>query len=72
MGGTEADQHNFSQHDERRDLRARGDEGGGRNRRALVSVGRPEMERRGGDFEGEADERHDNPGGEQRLDGAGR
>ena len=68
LGRAEADQHDFSQHDERGDLRARGDERSGRNRRALIGVGRPEMERRGGDFEGEADQRHDDAGGEQRLD----
>ena len=63
----ETDEHDFSQHDERRHLRAGRDERGARDRRALVSVGRPEMERRGGDLEGEADERHDDAGGEERL-----
>ena len=71
MSGTEANEHDFSEHHERRDLRTRSDERRGRNRRALISVGRPKMERRGGDFETESDEGHDNPGGEQRLDGTG-
>ena len=33
-----------------------GEEGGDRRRRALVDVGRPHVERHGGDLEGEADQ----------------
>ena len=69
MQRTEGNQENFSEDDERRDLRAGSDEGGAGDRRALVGVGRPEMEWRGGDLESETDQRHDDAGGEQWFDG---
>ena len=34
--------------------------------RALIGVGRPEMKRRGRDFESEADKSHDDPGEQKR------
>src|SRR5437588_2837663 len=68
LGRCETDKHNFSQNDKRRYFRAGGDERGARNRCALISIGRPEMERRGGDLEGESDKRHHEAGGEKRLD----
>ena len=38
-----------------------------RDRRALISVGRPKVKWRGGDFERETNQRHDDAGREQRL-----
>jgi hypothetical protein len=69
---TEANQHDFSKHDKRRHFRARSNERRGRNWRALVSVGRPEMKRRGCDLESESDKGHDNSGSEERLNRSGR
>ena len=62
----EADENDFPKHDERGDFRARGDKRRTRDRRALIGVGRPQMKWRGGDFECESNERHDNAGCEQR------
>src|SRR5947207_7429121 len=68
MSGSETNQHDFSKHDKRSDLRTGSDERGTWNRRALVSVGRPKMKWRGGDFEGKADQRHHDADREKRLD----
>src|SRR5213595_1754060 len=68
MSGSETNQHDFSKHYKRRDLRTGSDERGTWNWRALVSVGRPKMKWRGGDFEGKADQRHHDANGEQWLD----
>ena len=43
----------------RRHLGRGGEEGGDRRRRALVDVGRPHVERHGGDLEGEAGQQED-------------
>ena len=72
MHRAKTDEHDFSEHDERRDLRSRGDECRGRNRRALIRIRRPKMKWRSGDFEGESDQRHDDAGREQRLQSARR
>src|SRR5438874_1441682 len=68
MSGSETNQHDFSKHDKRSDLRTRSDERGTWNWRALVSVGCPKMKWRRGDFEGKANQRHHNTNGEQWLD----
>ena len=64
---TETDEHDFSKHDERSDLRAGGDKRRTRDGCALISIGRPKMERRSGNFECETNEGHDDADGEQRL-----
>ena len=64
----ETTEHNFSQHNERRHLRTGSDECGARDRRTLISVRRPKMKRRGGDFEGEANKGHDDANEKQRRD----
>ncbi len=68
MRRPEADEDDLSEHDERRHLRARSDKRGGRDRRALVGVGRPEMEGSGRDLEGKTDQGHNDSGRQQRLD----
>src|SRR5438046_666601 len=68
MSGSETNQHDFSKHDKRSDLRTRSDERGTWNWRALVSVGRPKMKWRGGDFESETDQCHHDADREKRLD----
>ena len=67
----ETNQHDFSQHDERGDLRARSDKCRARNGRPLVGIRRPQVEWRSGDFERETDESHHDADSEQRLDGTG-
>ena len=67
MHRRKADEHDFSQHNKRRNLRTRSNERRARNRRALIRVRRPKMERRGSDFECEPDERHDDSDRKQRL-----
>ena len=67
----EANQHDFSKHHERGDLRARSDKCRARHGRPLVSIGRPQVEWRSGDFEGKTDESHHDANSEERLDGPG-
>ena len=67
--GSKPDEHDFTEHEKRCDLGTGRDECGGRNGPALIGFGRPEMERGRGYLEGESHERHDEAGGEQRLDG---
>ena len=54
--------------DERRHLGGDAHEGGHRGRRSLVDVGRPGVEGRRADLEGEADEHEDDPADQQRVD----
>ena len=56
--GEGADRGAHEQRD-RGDLRRGGEEGGDRRRRALVDVGRPHVERHGGDLEGEPGDQED-------------
>src|SRR5437660_1578468 len=64
---TKTDEHNFPENNERRDLGTGGDKSCARNRRALISIRRPEMKWRGRNFEREPNQRHDDPDGEERL-----
>ena len=69
MRGAEADQHDFSENKEGGHFRRGSNKGGGRNGRALIGIGRPEVKWRGGDLKSEADQRHDNAGGQKRCHG---
>ena len=51
--------HDADEERDRGDLRRHREEGGDRRRRAFVDVGRPHVERHGGDLEGEADDGED-------------
>ena len=68
MDRSETDEHDFPEHNERGDFRTGSDKSSARNRRALISVRRPKMKGRRGDFEGKADQGHDDADGEKWLD----
>ena len=65
------DQHHFGQNEKAGHLRAGSDEGGRGRGRALIGVGRPEMERHGCDFEAKTDDDHDQGDNQQRVQRCG-
>src|SRR5437870_1122438 len=68
---SQTDKYDFPKHDKRRHLRARGNKGGASYGRALVGVGRPQMERRGGNLKAKADKCCRDSDGKQRRNGPG-
>src|ERR1700736_73425 len=67
MKRTETDKHDFSEHDKRCDLGSGSDESGAWDRRALIRIRCPQMERRRRDLERKADQSHNDADSQQRL-----
>ena len=68
FGPGKTDHHDLRENEETGDFRARGDKRGAGDRRPFIGIRRPEVKWNSGDFEPEADHRHDHGEDEYRVD----